>query len=127
MGPTVFFVELGEESYYTFNVTDDHNNFTLMVEDGLPDNATLYKDGGAYTLTWTFISSHDQLSNFNKTIQIIARDELNATSLLAPQIHICACGDGGNCTSEGLLNTSVNPLILDCNCNEGQSLCNSIK
>ena len=94
--------------------------FTLMVEGGLPDNATLHNDGSSYTLTWMLARSPQQLFDFNQTIQIIARDELNATSLIVPQIQICACGEGGNCTSEGVLNASVNPLILDCECSEGQ-------
>lgn len=106
--------------FYTFTVSDDHNNFTLMVEGGLPDNATLHNNGSYYILTWTFSNPIDQLSVFNNTIHIVAKDELNATSLLVPQIQICACGEGGNCTSEGLLNASVNPLILNCECSEGQ-------
>lgn len=91
-----------------------------MVEGGLPLNATLHNNGSSYILTWTFSSTFDQLSVFNQTIQIVGRDELNATSLLVPQIQLCACGEGGNCTSEGLLDVSVNPLILDCDCSQGQ-------
>ena len=100
-------------------MTDDHNNFTLIVEGGLPDNANLQVDGSLYTLTWTLSLPLHQINVFNKTMQIIAKDELNATALLAPQIHICACGEGGNCTSEGLLNVSSNPLILNCDCSPG--------
>lgn len=119
MGHNNFFVTIGERSYYTFNVTDDHNNFTLAVEGGLPNNASLQIDGSLYTLTWTLSLPFDQISNFNKTIQIIAKDELNATALLSPQIQICTCGEGGSCTSEGLLNVSTNPLILNCDCSPG--------
>lgn len=119
MGNNIFLVTIGERSYYTFNVTDDHNNFTLTVEGGLPDNATLQVDGSSYTLTWTLSLSLNQISSFNKTIAIIAKDELNATALLNPQIRICACGEGGSCTAEGLLNVSSNPLILNCDCSPG--------
>lgn len=91
----------------------------LTVEGGLPDSASVNNDGSSYTLTWTVGIPRDQLNDFNQTIQIIAKDELNATSLLAPQVHICGCSEGGNCTSDGLLNTLANPLILDCECSQG--------
>ena len=120
VGPSVFYVMIGEESLYTFNATDDSGDFTLMVEGGLPPNATIDSIDSSYTLTWTLRSTPNQLTDFNKTIQIIARDALNATSLLAPQIRICACGEGGNCTTEGVLNISVNPLILNCDCTPGK-------
>lgn len=120
VGPPVFFVSIGEESSYTFNATDDHGNFTLMVEGGLPSNATLRSTGDSYTLTWMFGTPVDELHNFNRTIRITARDSLNASSLLAPQLRICACGEGGNCTTEGLLNISINPLILNCDCTPGK-------
>ena len=35
------------------------------------------------------------------------------------QVHICGCQNGGNCTAEGVMNTSSNPLLLLCDCNEG--------
>lgn len=120
MGHNIFFVTIGEQSYYTFNVTDDHNNFTLMVEGGLPNNASLQMGGSSYMLTWTLSLPLNQISSFNKTIAIVAKDELNATALLNPQLRICACGGGGSCTAEGLLNISTNPLILNCDCSPGQ-------
>lgn len=119
LGHNIFFITIGERSHYTFNVTDDHNNFTLTVEGGLPDNASLQIDGSSYTLSWTLSLPVNQINSFNKTIAIIAKDELNATALLNPQIQICACGEGGNCTAEGLLNVSTNPLILNCDCSPG--------
>ncbi len=36
------------------------------------------------------------------------------------QIQICGCENGGNCTIDGISETSANPLILICNCPEGK-------
>ena len=118
-GSTMFVITVGRPSVYTFTVTDDSDNVMPMIEMGLPPNAELANDGNTYTLTWLLMSS--DLIDFNRTIRITARDSLNASSLLVPQIQICACNsEGGNCTLDGLIDIIANPLILNCECGLGK-------
>jgi hypothetical protein len=114
-------IAVGRPSVYTFTVTDDSDNVMPIIERGLPPNADLVMNGSTYTLTWLLMSS--DLIDFNRTIRITARDSLNASSLLVPQLQICACdSEGGNCTLEGLIDIIANPLILNCECNLGKPL-----
>ena len=115
-GPQVFTINVGQDSYYTFTVTDD-GEVTLTIE---PEGTYLDKNGSLYTIRW-FLAASD-LPSFNQTIRVIARDDLNATSLLEPQLQICACSSqGGNCTLDGLIDVAANPLILNCQCSLGKS------
>lgn len=118
-GDDTFMITVGQPSVYTFTVTDENDNVMPMIEGGLPPNADLANDGSMYTLTWLLMSS--DLIDFNQTIRITARDSLNASSLLVPQLQICACNSvGGNCTLEGLIDIVANPLILNCECSLGK-------
>ena len=118
-GNDAFMITVGQPSVYTFTIMDDSDSVVPMIEGGLPPNANLANDGNTYTLTWLLMSS--DLTDFNRTIRIIARDSLSASSLLVPQLQICACNSmGGNCTLEGLVDIIANPLILNCECNQGK-------
>ena len=114
-------ITVGQPSVYTFTVTDDSDDVMPVIEGGLPQNANITNNGNMYTLTWLLMSS--DLVDFNRTIRITARDSLNASSLLVPQLQICACNSvGGNCTLEGLIDIIENPLLLNCECNLGKPL-----
>ena len=118
-GSSRLFITIGQPSAYTFTVTDDSDSVIPVIEGGLPANANLTKEGNEYTLTWLLMTS--DLVNFNQTIRITARDSLNASALLVPQLQICACSStGGNCTLEGLIDVVANPLILNCQCSLGK-------
>lgn len=119
-GPQIFFINVGQESTYTFTVTDDRDKFTLTIENTL-EGAYVQNNGSLHTIRW--LLSADDLPSFNQTIRIIARDDLNATSLLIPQLQICACNSqGGNCTLAGLIDIASNPLILNCQCTPGEPI-----
>lgn len=116
----MFFIDVDQKSTYTFNVMDDRDKAILTVEN-IPEGAYMEKNGSLYTIHW--LLSADDFSRFNQTIRIIARDDLNATSLLVPQLQICACNrQGGNCTLEGLIDIAANPLILNCQCTLGEPI-----
>ena len=119
-GNETFTITIGQPSVYVFTLMDDNDNVVQpMIEGGLPQNANLTRDGNMYTLTWLLMSA--DLVDFNRTIRITARDSLNASSLLVPQLQICACDSaGGNCTLEGLIDIVANPLILNCECSLGK-------
>ena len=119
-GSMIFVVTVGQPSSYTFSVTDDSGESIMpIVQGGLPLGATLTQEGNnTYTLTWTLMLPDP--FNFNRTIRITATDSQNASSLLVPQLQICACNSqGGNCTLDGLINIIADPLILNCECNSG--------
>ena len=117
-GPNTLFVVLEEETQLTFNVTDDKNNFTVSVPNGLPMGATLTSNtvNGVteYTFSWTLYELVDVSLIFE------ARDELNAVAVLNVQVQICACKNGGNCTLEGLLSITNETVVLNCQCPDGK-------
>ena len=75
---------------------------------------TLMQEGESYSLT-----VHENDTSLNATVSFIAMDMLNASSLLDPQVLVCACQNGGNCTLEGIIGRDVDPLIMNCICTEG--------
>ena len=111
----MFNVTVGVENIYTFTVTD-LNGFTVTVNGGgMPQGALLLDDGdGTYTFRWTpeTIPTSD--------LSFIVEDDLGATTLHSPILHVCACFNGGVCTLEGI---STDQLIrnLTCTCTEGTS------
>ena len=106
----MFTITIGQPSIYQFVATDT-NNFAITVMGGIGE---LTQDGNAYSLT-----VHENDTSLNTTVSFLARDILNASSLLDPQVLICGCQNGGNCTMEGIIGRDADPLIMDCICDEG--------
>ena len=100
---------------YSFNVTDDSNNFTVSLDGGLPSNSQLQQvdNTSVYVFTWSLSS----VGNYSLVFQ--ALDQLGASSVLSVQVQICACERDGNCTLNGLLDTSGNSIVLNCECPAG--------
>ncbi|XP_065910791.1 mucin-like protein isoform X2 [Dysidea avara] len=118
--PEIFLATVGTESVYTFTVTSDSDNINVMVLHGgegmLPDGVVVNDlDGDSYSITWTA----DNSTVLNLTIVAIDTDKENISSLFNPVVHLCACENGGVCTTEGLLNIDFSFVILNCNCPEG--------
>ena len=111
-GSEEFMVTVGQMSVYQFTASDT-DNFTLSANTGgLPN--TLVKAGpDMYNFTF------DVSAVINSTVSFVASDTLNASSLLDPQLLVCAC-NSGNCTLEGLLDRDSDPLIMNCLCSEGK-------
>ena len=106
----MFTITIGQPSIYQFVATDT-NNFTITVMGGIGE---LTQDGDTYSLT-----VHVNDTSLNTSMSFLAMDVLNASSLLDPQVLICACQNGGNCTLDGIIGRDADPLIMDCICNEG--------
>ena len=68
----------------------------------------------AYRLT-----VYENDTSLNATVSFVAMDVMNASSLLDPQVLVCACQNGGNCTLEGILDQDADPFIMNCVCTEG--------
>ena len=115
-GDSTFSVTLGQESIYAFTVVDE-GNFTVEVVEGLPQGATLEDNGGGeYTFRWTLTNTS---GSFNP-LSFQAVDGEGAASLLSPQLEACLCANGGECTLDGVLDTALPVVILNCNCPEGE-------
>ena len=111
-GSSLFEITTGQLNEYHF-VANDSDNFTLNVLGGLPGSLVKHGDGTQYTFSVNLASA------VNSTVSFYAADTLNATSLLNPHVHMCAC-QNGNCTLDGVLNRDADPLIMNCICPEGE-------
>ena len=111
IGPSTFTVTLSTVSEYVFNVTDS-NGFNVSLGSELLDGY-LTQDGDIFTFAWN-ITEFD-----NTTLMFIATDNLGAIAFLQPQLLVCPCQNDGNCTTGGLLDTTANPLLMNCLCNPG--------
>ena len=112
-GDAVFNVTVGQLSIYPFEVVDN-GNFTVRIDGEQPEGSTLVDNGGGqYTFQWTPTRAIRNSPSF------VAVDNLDATSLFSPLLHVCTCFNGGECTSEGVTRTNGIVLNLTCVCTEG--------
>ena len=110
-GPAVFLINTSVASVYYFTV-NTINQFTISVIGNLPGN--LAKIGGGL---YSFSTNYSNITN--ATVTFLINDTLGSASMLAPQLQICACINGGTCTMDGILNVNQNPLLLNCQCSQG--------
>ncbi len=83
-------VNLGEESVLALSLVDSDDNFTLSIQDGVPDSPILEKiSDGEYFFMWTL----QQVTN--ETLVFIATDTRGAASVFVPTVEICACVNEG--------------------------------
>lgn len=115
-----FRVNVGEANIYTFKVTDT-NDFSVMIDGGMPDGGDLTDDGaGTYTFTWTPEAIP------TRGLSFVATDDLGAATLHSPFVQVCACVNGGECTLDGVPSTLELIQNLPCVCNEGNLWRNSL-
>ena len=112
---------VGEESVYTFTVSSDSENINVIIlhegEETLPSGVQLNNpDGGNWTITWT---PADNTSVLNMTIVAVDLSVNNISSIFNPVVQLCACENGGNCTTDGLLDIDYSFVVLNCKCPEG--------
>ena len=109
----VFIVHVGVESLFTIVVEDPGDEFTLTVVGGLPPSSELEEsERGNYIFHWNL----QEVTMF--PLRFIANDSRGASSVFVPNVEICACVNGGNCTREGLLSNNAT-VVLNCMCPEG--------
>ena len=112
---------VGEESVYTFTVSSDSQNINAIIlhegEETLPSGVQLNNpDDDSYTITW---SPADNTSVLNLTIVAVDPNLANISSIFNPVVQLCACENGGNCTTDGLLVTDFSFVVLICECPGG--------
>ena len=115
---------VGEESVYTFTVSSESQNISVIIlhegEETLLSGVQLNgPDGDIYSITWT---PADNTSVLNLTIVAMDPNLENISSFFNPVVQLCACENGGNCTTDGLLANDFSFIILNCECPEGKLL-----
>ena len=112
---------VGEESVYTFTVSSDSQNINVIIlhegEETLPSGVQLNNpDSDSYTITWT---PADNIALLNLTIVAADLNMKNISSVFTPVVQLCACENGGICTTDGLLINDFSFIVLNCECPEG--------
>ena len=111
-------VNLEEEFTYSLTVVDPGDNFTLTVLGELANQAQFEKiDDEQYSLKLNLKTLT------NDALVLVANDSKGASTTFIPILEICACVNGGQCTTEGVL-TSNTTIIMKCLCDEGNVLVN---
>lgn len=112
-------VHVGKEFIYHLNVVDAGDNFTFSVVFGdfeqkleaVDDNLEQY----IFKLTVKRLT--------NDPLMFVANDSQGAVSCFTPIVEVCACANGGKCTTDGLI-TSNSTIIMRCLCDDGKlNLC----
>ena len=113
-GPGTFELFLGREAIYNFTVSDEGDTFTVTVNVSAPEESFVVDEGnGMYSLHWNV-----QVTT-NLSLTITATDSAGASSQLIPQLLLCGCTNGGECTLDGVLDL-IDPVVVQaCNCPEG--------
>ena len=108
-----FHVTVGVENVFTFEVKVD-SNYTVSVE-GVSDGGQLVDNGaGSYTFRW--------MVTVAPTSSVIFRavDSIGANAVLIPVLHVCACFNGGECSSDGSIDSGNLIINMTCTCIEGE-------
>jgi len=88
---------------YTFTVSSDSDNINVMVlqnEGYLMMYIVVMNDGYTFSITWTT----DNYTILNLTIVATDPSKENISSMFTLTVHLCACKNEGNYTTDGLLN-----------------------
>ena len=113
-GPGKFKLFVGQEAVYNFTVSDEGDTFTLTVNASAPEKSLLVDLGnGTYSFRWTV----QDIANLS--LSLIATDSAGTSSQLVPQLEVCGCVNGGQCTLDGVLDTVAPVVVLACVCSEG--------
>ena len=109
-------VTMNEQSSFDINVVDTNlDSFSIISGDVVGGSLTRnLADVSLYTFTWTPVEFP------SIPIVFLATDDMNASSQYIPRIEFCQCLNDGNCTLEGLLDQTANPVNLGCICDNGK-------
>ena len=121
IAPETFLATVGEESVYIFTVSSDSENINVIIlhegEEILPSGIQLNNPVGEhYIITWT---PADNTSVLLLTIVAANLNMNNIISFFNPIVQLCACENGGNCTTDGLPVNDFSFVLLNCECPEG--------
>lgn len=117
MGSNTFRVTVGEFSTYSFTVTDESEGVQVQVEGPAEDTYFLNVTNNNYEFNWALIETSSV-----SVVTFVATDTLGVSSILSPRVEVCACRNGGNCTTNGILGIDSNAVIMRCECSLGKIL-----
>ena len=108
-------VTMNEQSSFDIYVEDTNlDSFSVISGDVVGGSLTRNpSDVSLYTFSWTPVEFP------SIPIVFLATDDMNASSQYIPRIEFCQCLNDGNCTLEGLLDQTANPVNLGCICDNG--------
>ena len=114
-GSAILEAVVGSQTTYYFTVTDDGDEPPMVfVLGNQPESAVLNQmDEQTYQYSFTL----NEPVGFN--LSFVASDNMEATSLLDPQMRVCGCASAADCTMLGVLAPSADPLVLECDCSPG--------
>ena len=104
-------MNIGEESVYTFNVTDESDSFNVTVMGAPAGSSAVEEDGGTYTFRLTLMKPDPSF-----ILSFLAVDSEGAIAMLSPTVEICGCQNGGNCILDGTVDSDNATIVLNCNC-----------
>ena len=92
--------------------TSDPDNDTVTLEiDVLPPGARFFSSSGHFD--WT------PMNATNVTLEFVATDSKNSSSVLTVIINMCKCENNGECDFSQFIGDSSGPLrIVGCNCSD---------
>ena len=126
--PQVFFGTVGKESNYIASITSSVGFITFALNgtigsDSLPSNMRSEINSTTLSLLWTPLHRNE-----NFVLYVISYVEVEDTptaySLFRPQIQLCDCQNGGECTTDGVLQFDQSYILLQCLCLTGRKKIN---
>ena len=98
---------------FNFRVSDPNDNFTLNVLNASGNYSLQRISREEFAFNWKL----DYITN--DPLIFIANDSSGAASFFSPIIEVCACTNGGYCTSAGISTTNAT-ITMRCVCPKGQ-------
>ena len=110
-GPTEVNVTLNQQTEFYITAKDaDNDTVTLDIED-LPPGASF--DNATGRFVWTPVNAT------NVTLEFIATDSKNASTVLAVVVNMCQCQNNGECDFTEFVGDNTGPFrVVACNCTD---------
>lgn len=110
-GPTEVNVTINQTTQFYITASDPDNDTVTLEIDVLPPGANFNSMTGHFD--WTPINAT------NITLDFVATDSKNASSVFTVIINMCKCENDGECDFLQLVGDSAGPLrIVGCNCSD---------
>lgn len=104
-------VTLNQTVHFHVTTSDPDNDTVTLEIDVLPPGANFFSASGHFD--WT------PMNVTNVTLDFVATDSKNSSSVLTVIINMCKCENNGGCDFSQFIGDSSGPLrIVGCNCSD---------